>query len=198
MSDQENFLTRWSRRKRDEPRTKTLGDKPAAQGGDARKPRRRARAERRGAARAGIRPQQAALARQSIGANSDIPPSCKPACRRRSGMRRFVARGQPIRRSATSNWAGGKRLGLHAPQHASPATSVRTSTSRSSSPRFSARRTPKRRRDTSTHSRTARRATGAAAGSIRHHRWRSGGERAAKDRTATGRGSGQRCIAAAR
>ncbi len=98
---------------------------------------------------AGIRPD--ASCRRST-RSAPIPtsvPFCSPACRRRSSMRHFVAPGRPIPPFATTLDRRNTRGISPIPRQCRvSATSVRTSTSRSSSPRFSAawRRKANRRR----------------------------------------------------
>ena len=198
MSDQENFLTRWSRRKRDAPAAAQPAGRSRAS--RRRKARRtlnrlpRARPKPNAPPAVGIRPDEAALARIDRRQYRHPSPSCKPACRPRSGMRRFVARGRPIRRSATS-------LGWRRTPGTSPiptpcrgsASSIRASTSRSLSPRFSAkaRRKPKRRR-------IRRFRTGAAQSAAPDKSntsgWRCGYERAASGRTAKARSTRKRSM----
>ena len=87
---------------------------------------------------------EAAVARIRSARNPTSAPSCKPACRRRS--RHAALRRAWVGRSGDPrlHWAGGERLGLHAIPRAcrGSASSIRASTSRSLSPRFSVKARP--------------------------------------------------------
>ena len=159
MSDQENFLTRWSRRKLEPADEKVPAEPPQAAdappaGEEAAKPA--GCGARRSGAGAGIRPQQAAFARFDRRRFRHHGRSCKRACHRRSGMRRFAARGRPIRRSAITS--GRTKISGKASEwttYRGLARSIRASTSRNLSPKSLAMRnrcrapmTPRRQKRT--------------------------------------------------
>ena len=124
MNDPENFLTRWSRRKREarmNAARRMTSERSAtprrARASALRTPCRHSRRQQRTSKPAEPAFDLSTAAADRIDHRGDRHPraSWRPACRRTCGLRRFAARGSPIPRSGISSGSNDYDFDFHTP-----------------------------------------------------------------------------------